>query len=244
MEFVVSQYLRNEWPVGLGESPGASTLAPSTDPVSWLRDRVELIHVRQAAPAPAAPSSLGLWLDRLREGWNDFKANPKAFFISQYKGAFNTREDTPGNGNCGPTSLAMVAKAFGKLNVTPEQADEAIERTRIAMTGKNNQFTGTGLKQLAKGAASYGLTSREVSGSLAVLQQELALGRLPIVLIKPVAMGLGSKSTGHYVVVTKIDEKGIHANDPAKKTGPVVYSQAAFMKGWKAKGSMALSVGP
>ena len=49
------------------------------------------------------------------------------WFISQYGSKSNPNEDLPGsdNGNCGPTSLTMVAKAFGKISPTAEQADAA-----------------------------------------------------------------------------------------------------------------------
>lgn len=244
MEFVVSQFLRSNWSTGLGDPPPAAVVGDASEAFSWLQDRAEMIRLRAAPQQAPGLSGFAFWLAPLRQAWNDFKADPKAFFISQFKSAFNTREDTPGNGNCGPTCLAMVAMAFNKLQVTPDQADQVIEKTRIAMTGKNNQMSGTSISQLSKGAAFYGLASRQVGGSLSVLQQELVKGRLPICLIKPAAMGLGSRSQGHYVVVTKIDAQGVHCNDPAKKSGPVVFPLDAFVKGWKAKGSLALSVGP
>lgn len=171
-----------------------------------------------------------------------FWRNPVGFFVSQYKSAFNRNEDVAGNGNCGPTSLTMCAMAFGKVAVSSDSANDAIERTRQAMTGKNNEKSGTSFAQLKKGAEAYGLSAKQTGGSLAALQAELSAGRLPIVLLSPKEFRK-STSTGHYVVVTKIDAQGVHCNDPAVKSGPIVIPTEGFLKGWKARGMGAISIG-
>lgn len=200
-----------------------------------------------SAPAATAPQPIGTnflgWLRQKTSQLIEGMRNPLSFFITQYKSSFNTNEDVAGNGNCGPASLTMVAMAFGKAHVSPAQANDAIERTRKSMTGKNNEMAGTSFGQLAQGAASYGLQSREVKGNLATLQAELANGRLPIALISPREFR-NSTSRGHYVVVTKIDERGVHCNDPAIRKGPIVISHADFMKGWSARGAKAIAIGP
>jgi len=132
--------------------------------------------------------------------------------------------------------------AFGKVAVSPENANDTIERTRMAMTGKNSEKNGTSFAQLKKGAEAYGMTARQTGGSLAALQAELSVGRLPIVLLSPKEFR-NSTSTGHYVVVTKIDAQGVHCNDPAVKSGPIVIPADGFLKGWKARGMGAISIG-
>jgi predicted double-glycine peptidase len=81
-----------------------------------------------------------------------------------------------------------------------------------------------------------------MGGSLAALQAELDAGRLPIVLVAPREFR-NSKSNGHYLVVTKIDERGVHCNDPALKNGPTVIPTDGFLRGWKARGMGAISIG-
>jgi hypothetical protein len=172
-----------------------------------------------------------------------FWRNPIGFFVTQYKSAFNKNEDVAGNGNCGPTSLTMCAMAFGKISVNAQNADAVIEQTRKAMTGKNSEKSGTSFAQLKKGAEAYGLSAKQTGGSLAALQAELSVGRLPIVLLAPKYFR-NSTSNGHYLVVTKIDDQGVHCNDPAVKSGPIVIPKEGFLKGWKARGMGALSIGP
>jgi hypothetical protein len=205
-------------------------------------------------PAPAAkPIGLGeTFMDLLRRtaaglfgsaNNGSFWRNPIGFFVSQFRSDTNRNEDVAGNGNCGPTSLTMAAMAFGKVRVTADTANDVIEQTRQAMTGKNNEKSGTSFAQLKKGAEAYGLSARQTGGSLEALQTELSAGRLPIVLLSPREFRT-STSTGHYVVVTKIDAQGVHCNDPALKNGPTVIPTAGFLKGWKARGMGAIAIGP
>ncbi|MBC7543368.1 MAG: peptidase C39 family protein [Candidatus Sericytochromatia bacterium] len=221
------------------------------DSMIFGSDILSIGSYSEVLPAPTKPDLGTRFLDFLRQtsasvfgstNTAGFWRNPIGFFISQFKSDYNTVEDTPGNGNCGPASLTMAVMALGKINVSPDRADKAIEQTRLAMTGKNNQMTGTSFGQLKKGAEAYGLSARQVGGSLAALQGELSAGRLPIVLVSPREFR-NSKSTGHYMVVTKIDSQGVHCNDPAMSRGPITIPAADFMRGWKARGAGAVSVG-
>lgn len=169
-------------------------------------------------------------------------ANPESWFISQNGGAFNSREDAPGNGNCGPTSLTMIARAFGKVEVTPESANAAIEETRRRMgagTRQSDEFKGTSFKQLEKGAASYGLNTRVVWGGLDKLRAELAQGRLVIAHVCATYLRPGTR-TGHYAVVWKVEGNKVYLNDPANRKGPIVITTAQFLAAQKARGTHGL----
>ncbi|MEB3298364.1 MAG: C39 family peptidase [Candidatus Sericytochromatia bacterium] len=190
-----------------------------------------------ATPATPRPSS----------GQVSIPSDPRSWFISQNQGAFNEREDAPGNGNCGPTSLTMIARAFGKVNVTPDSANSAIEETRRRMgagTRQQDEYSGTSFKQLERGAASYGLDSRVVWGGLDKLRKELADGRLVIAHVCATYLRPGTK-TGHYAVVWKVEGDKVYLNDPANRKGPMVITTAQFLAAQKARGTHGLiSIGP
>jgi predicted double-glycine peptidase len=214
-------------------------------------DMLSIGSYSEAPPVPAKPGIGARFMDFLKQtsaglfgssNSHGFWRNPIGFFISQFKSDYNTKEDTPGNGNCGPASLTMAVMALGKISVSPDEANNAIERMRMAMTGKNNEHAGTSFAQLRKGAEAYGLNAKQVGGSLAALQVELNAGHLPIVLVSPHEFR-NSTSTGHYMVVTKIDSQGVHCNDPAQRSGPITIAANDFMRGWKARGAGAVSIG-
>jgi predicted double-glycine peptidase len=167
-------------------------------------------------------------------------------FISQYRSASNSNEDAARNGNCGPTSLTMIAEAFGKIAVTPGSANKAIEETRRRMgagTSQSSEYNGTSYAQLQQGAKSYGLSSKVVYGSIAEIQKELKQGRLVIAHVRPDYLFPGTTS-GHYAVVTKIAGDKVYMHDPANAKGPMVVSVATFKKAQSGRGTWGLvSVG-
>jgi len=169
-------------------------------------------------------------------------ADPASWFISQNAGAYNTREDAPGNGNCGPTSLTMIARAFGKVHVTPESANAAIEETRRRMgagSRQSDEFKGTSFKQLEKGAASFGLNTHVVWGGIDKVRAELAQGRLVIAHVCATYLRPGTR-TGHYAVVWKVEGDKVYLNDPANRKGPMVITVAQFLAAQKARGTQGL----
>jgi hypothetical protein len=77
----------------------------------------------------------------------------------------------------------MIARAFGRVHVTPESANAAIEETRHrtgAGSRQSDEFKGTSFNQLEKGAASYGLNTRVVWGGIDKVRAELAQRHLVI----------------------------------------------------------------
>jgi LysM repeat protein len=189
------------------------------------------------APAPApghAPS--GNAHDR-RNNW----------YISQYGSKWNTNEDVPGydNGNCGPTSLTMVAKAFGKISPNAAQADAAIEESRRRMGDGMNERSGTSVAGIARGAKSYGLSANTLwNANSGTIAQELAKGRL-VIVHGTVIKDDGRVYGGHYYVVTKIEGGKAYLSDPAYPSGPRVISASLLDKSIATRGTRAMiSVGP
>jgi LysM repeat protein len=188
-------------------------------------------------PDPAPQPSPGGSPHNSRNSW----------YISQYGSKWNTNEDVPGydNGNCGPTSLTMVAKAFGKIHPNAAQADAAIEETRRRMGDGMNERSGTSVAGIARGASSYGLNAKTLwnanSGSIA---NELAKGRL-VIVHGTVIKDDGRTYGGHYYVVTKIENGKAYLNDPYIKTGPRVVDVDQLMHSINSHfGHRFISVGP
>lgn len=127
---------------------------------------------------------------------------PDAYFLTQFPSRFNTKEDVAKNGNCGPASLTMAARAFGKYHVTPAQVDKAVEDARKRMTGKVSEGHGTSVGQIAKGAESLGLSAdvidhkkRPTEHTERFKQRGLALSDLSDKELAAVALAKGWKLT-------------------------------------------------
>lgn len=171
--------------------------------------------------------------------------NPKSWFISQYPSWSNPREDAPGNGNCGPTSVTMIAKAFGKIKPTANGADAAIEESRRRIGESRSEYNGTSVAGLARGARSYGLDADVLwNANISKMKKELAKGRLLIAHVIPSYLNPNTRSTGHYTTVYAIRNGKVYLNDPARPAGPVAVSEKAFMEGVRRRGTYAwISVG-
>jgi peptidoglycan hydrolase-like protein with peptidoglycan-binding domain len=193
------------------------------------------------APAPAgpeinpdAPLPDGAPHDR-RESW----------FLSQQPGPYNPAEDAPGNGNCGPSAVTMIARAFGKVNVDAQGVDAAVEETRRRIGEGMSEYKGTSIAGLVKAAESYGLDAHTMGGVTTIeqIQNELAQGRLVIGHVKATYLR-PNPTSGHYTVITKIENGRVYLNDSSNKGGPMDISVADFWKAVKARGSYTMiSVG-
>ncbi len=166
--------------------------------------------------------------------------NPKSWFISQYPSWSNPREDAPGNGNCGPTSVAMIAKAFGKIRPSARGADAAIEDARRRVGESRSEYNGTSVAGLARGLRSYGLHTEQLWRiNISKMKSELAKGRLLIAHVIPSYLNPNTRSSGHYTTVYAIRNGKVYLNDPAHPAGPVVVSEKAFMEGVRRRGTYA-----
>lgn len=168
-----------------------------------------------------------------------------SWFISQFSSRYNPNEDTPGNGNCGPASLTMVAKAFGKINPTAKQADAAIEESRRRMGDSRSEHDGTSVEGIARGARSYGLDAKVTwNANTSTIAAEIAKGRAVIVHGTYIRRD-GTYSSGHYYVVTAIKDGKAYLNDPAYSDGPRVVSVDALMTSIKKRGTFGMiSIAP
>lgn len=166
---------------------------------------------RPVAPKPGAPAKL---------------PDPASYFITQTRTQWN-----PGgsiNANCGPTSLAMALKAFGKLPAqyqhNPEGFVEAVRRT---MTGADNIHAGTYTTQVLAGARKLGLQAEHIT-SVTQLAQALSAGKLVVAQGNPAAYG--KEAGGHFIlVVGRTSSGGYVINDPAYTGRPAVAISAAQM---------------
>lgn len=192
--------------------------------------------LRLSGSAPAIPSAPSAPTSKPSSGK---LSDPQSFFVSQYKSVSNSQEDTPNNGNCGPTSLTMVAMAFKKLSVSPKSADDAIEGTRRRMGASSSQYDGTSYAELQRGAQSYGLNAKVLYGGLDVIRSQLKEGRLVIAHVRPNYL-FPKTTSGHYTVVTKIENGRVYLNDPANPKGPMSISEAQFLEAQKLRGAYGL----
>ncbi len=157
----------------------------------------------------------------------------EAFFISQYTHPRWHPEPTPlSNANCGPTSLAMVLKAFDRVESAP--ADQLIRRIRREMTGYDDEQTWTYPAQFPRAAAQFGLQSRIVRGGAdAILAAMTMPGRLAIVNVNPTpaysAQLEHPVDGGHFAVVTRAQGDLIWLNDPLAN-GPITITRRQLAK--------------
>jgi ABC-type bacteriocin/lantibiotic exporter with double-glycine peptidase domain len=161
--------------------------------------------------------------------------------MSQYPSRSNPREDVRRhNANCGPTSVAMIARAFGAIRPTRAQVDDTIETVRKRGGMPRDQTEGTSVAQLARAARTYGLDA-DVLGcrGTAAIQKELARGRLVIAHVVPRYLWPNT-DTGHYTVVTAIRGGKVYLDDPANPQGPMTVSVRAFNRAIADRGTYVM----
>jgi len=166
-------------------------------------------------------------------------------FISQLRGAANRNEDTTNsNGNCVPTSLAMVLGDLAGLDVNPNNADQVIEHVRSAMGGSNDEYDFTNTSQLAAGARNFGLNAQEYNSGAGVndVNNELRQGKQVIVNVNSKAGGWGN-AEAHFAVVTGIDRNGNYIlKDPLNQQATMV-SQAQMQAAMDDRGGYMVAIG-
>ena len=107
---------------------------------------------------------------------------------------------------CGPTCLAMVGYYLtGDTNMTPDEIAQFAERS-----GYYEKGYGSSWKLISEGAEKLGLTVQELPLVKKKITDALEAG-MPIIL----AMGEGDfTSTGHYIVLTGVENGAFQVNDP------------------------------
>ncbi|MNK71510.1 Peptidase C39 family protein [compost metagenome] len=152
----------------------------------------------------------------------------EAYFITQYTHPRWHPEATPlYNANCGPTSLAMVLKAFGK--VESESVNQLVRQVRFEMTGHDDDQSWTYPAQFPHAAARFGIQSQIVRGGAeAILQAMARPGSLAIVNVNPTPAYSSQLAHpvngGHFAVVTRAEGNRITLNDPLAD-GPITITR-------------------
>lgn len=111
-----------------------------------------------------------------------------------------------GLSGCGPTCLSMVLVSLtGQTDMTPADVAHFSEENGYYVEG-----SGTAWSLMTDGAASLGLSARELSLDEAVMKASLDAGR-PIIC----SMGPGDFTTqGHFIMIYGYDQEGFLVNDP------------------------------
>ena len=152
----------------------------------------------------------------------------ESFFITQYTHPRWHPEETPlYNANCGPTSLAMVLKAFGKVEVN--SVNDLVRRIRLEMTGTSDEQSWTYPAQFPRAAARFGLQSQIVRGGAeAIMSAMRRPGTLAIVNVNPTPAYSDQLAHpvngGHFAVVTQAEGNRIILNDPLAD-GPITITR-------------------
>ena len=107
---------------------------------------------------------------------------------------------------CGPTCLAMVGYYLtGDPNMTPNKIAQFSERNGYYEKGYGSSWT-----LISKGTEKLGLTATELPLVKSKMIKALEEGT-PIIL----ALGKGDfTSSGHYIVLTGLEESAFRVNDP------------------------------
>lgn len=119
--------------------------------------------------------------------------------------------------DCGPTCLRMIANHHGRL--FPHDLIR-----ELCNIGKG----GVSLQGMADAAERMGLRALAVKLPYATLADEVPL---PCIV---------HWESNHFVVLHKIDRKGIHVADPGR--GMMIYTPQEFCAGWLAKGAQSEGV--
>jgi hypothetical protein len=220
-------------------TPPTSTIAPPatgwTRPTSdtWQPPTVGSPTAPPAAPppAPAPPPARPAEAPPANPTFNWYgNPDPRSYFISQvFDEKFNPYAPRS-TANCGPASLAMVLKAFGKAPASANPQD-LILKVRQAMTGRTDQNEYTNENQLKAAAAQYGVDSTDVS-DIPGIERELAAGKLVILAGNPDAFNTGLSadqyfafSGPHFIAVNAISGDKVVVSDPLSKVGPLVITR-------------------
>jgi tetratricopeptide (TPR) repeat protein len=180
--------------------------------------------------------------------------NPQAYFLTQ---AFDPHWNPTGpkrSKNCGPASLAMAYLYFGRRppDGDPNNAEQFIEATRIAMTGADDNGGLTNFHDVVRGAEAGGLRTKIVRDKESI-DGALAQGAIIIASGCPnmpgsygQRFGYNGGTYGHFILVTNKDADGYIISDPLNKGGPTHVSSEeldAFLSYWpnlSLKGGIAI----
>jgi len=180
--------------------------------------------------------------------------NPHLYFMTQVFDSVWNPDGPPISKNCGPASLAMAYRYFGK---TPPGADandseQFIESARVVMTGVDNNNGLTNFRDVIRGAQAGGLQTQIVR-NLSWMDAALAHGAIIVASGCPnmpgsygQRFGYGSGLYGHFILVTAHEGDQYMISDPLNRRGPSVISREeleSFLRFWPSyalKGGIAI----
>lgn len=141
----------------------------------------------------------------------------KAPYINQYSPAGKSGGYTNGAANCGPTSMAMIARAFGY----GKGMTDAQLITRLGRMGGTNG-NGTNVNGIAAMAQGIGKTAQTRGPGAHVdwIADQLRAGKLVVANGDYFAMAPHenpSRSSGHYVAVVGMEGRNFLVHDPADR---------------------------
>ena len=107
---------------------------------------------------------------------------------------------------CGPTAVAMVAAGLtGDESITPYKVAQYAESNGYYVSGE-----GTSWSLMSQGAAAFGVQGSELGLDQNLIFSELESGHPIICSMRPGDF----TSTGHFIVLTGVEDGKIRVNDP------------------------------
>lgn len=219
--------------------PGQQLRMPGDAGVATAVGRRSALGLDDIAPTATAASGA------VRDGAAVQRGN--APWISQYSPGGNDGSYYNGGSNCGPTSLAMIARAFGK----GEGLTDARLINKLGEAG-GTTADGTGVNGISAMARSIGLGAQQRGPGADVnwIAEQLEAGKMVVANgdyyamaphADPAKVGTG----GHYVAVVGMDAQGnFIVNDPAdKNVGTVSPGDLARFISGNRNGGYQIAVG-
>jgi predicted double-glycine peptidase len=153
---------------------------------------------------------------------NALLADPGAYFLTQNRTAQYNPMQPPGtNANCGPASLAMALRAFGRAPAgmdSPAKAHDLVQYVRKAMTGQVDEQAWTYPDQVKAGAQQLGLKADTVFTARNILEAVAQPGHLVVVNLNPspayVDQLADAYDGGHFALLTGVDGQQVTLDDP------------------------------
>lgn len=160
----------------------------------------------------------------------------ETYFMTQYyHKRWNPTQRRANNANCGPTSLAMACRAFGRVPADVEDDDPAtlIRYVRRVMTGQTDEGTWTYPVQVEDGARKLGLKAKLVFGFQRIKDAMATPGRMVVINVNPSPAYADQLvypyNGGHFALLTAIDGDRAFVSDPLGKA-PIVITLAQLEK--------------
>ncbi len=215
--------------------PPPAAFAPAPPQPAYQRDTAPaygypsgtFVPIGAIPPAAPAPQATSIWA-QLSAAINQPAGGPSQAgryvpYINQYTPANRDYGYTNGNANCGPTSVAMIARAVGYGS----NLGDAQLINYLGSVGKTTS-AGTSVNGIAAMAQAMGLPAeiRGPSAQVGWIADQLRAGRFVVANGDYFAMRPHedpSRTSGHYVLITGIDAQGyFQVLDPADANSRMV----------------------